>query len=329
VALFSLVVSILVLGVTLVWGFQSGDSRVQAQGVVDHENSQTMILPADSSLFSHRYLGGVGGATVCLTADGRALEACDHYNQSDRSVESSEIRESIYVVKEGDTISEIASMFGVSSNTVIWANDIDRYIHEGQHLVILPFTGVRHQIKDSDTLSKIADHYDVEVDDLRSYNSIFDDQLAVGEFIDVVGGVKPKPAAPSPTRVAERSVQSSGSGVVQASGYFIRPIRGGIRSQGLHGRNAVDLAAPPGTPIYAAASGEVIVSRTGWNSGYGNYIEIRHDNGTRTLYAHNSQNIVSVGQYVQQGQVIGYVGSTGLSTGPHVHFEVHGAANPF
>ena len=91
----------------------------------------------------------------------------------------------------------------------------------------------------------------------------------------------------------------------------------------------MDLAAPTGTPILASAIGEVIISRTGWNGGYGNYVVIAHSNGTQTVYAHNSSNIVYAGQTVVQGQVIGYVGSTGRSTGAHLHFEVRGAKNPF
>jgi murein DD-endopeptidase MepM/ murein hydrolase activator NlpD len=102
------------------------------------------------------------------------------------------------------------------------------------------------------------------------------------------------------------------------------------KSQGIHGYNGVDLAAPTGTQVLAAASGQVLISRFGgWNGGYGNYIVIKHSNGTQTLYAHNSANYVSVGQWVSQGDVIGLVGNTGKSTGSHLHFEVRGAKNPF
>jgi murein DD-endopeptidase MepM/ murein hydrolase activator NlpD len=86
-------------------------------------------------------------------------------------------------------------------------------------------------------------------------------------------------------------------------GYYMRPIIGGRKSQGIHGHNGVDLAAPVGTPIYAAAGGSVIVSiaNGGWNGGYGNYVVISHPNGTQTLYAHNSANLVSVGDKVSRG----------------------------
>jgi len=110
----------------------------------------------------------------------------------------------------------------------------------------------------------------------------------------------------------------------------MRPISGGQKSQGLHGYNGVDLDTYGGAPIFAAANGKVIISKSsGWNGGYGKYVVISHGNGTQTLYAHNSQNIVYPGQNVVKGQVIGYIGSTGRSTGSHLHFEVRGAQNPF
>jgi murein DD-endopeptidase MepM/ murein hydrolase activator NlpD len=92
----------------------------------------------------------------------------------------------------------------------------------------------------------------------------------------------------------------------------------------------VDLAAPIGTPIMASAEGDVIISKNyGWNGGYGEYVVISHPNGTQTLYAHMSSNLAYQGMHVYKGQVIGFVGSTGKSTGSHLHFEVRGAKNPF
>jgi murein DD-endopeptidase MepM/ murein hydrolase activator NlpD len=123
------------------------------------------------------------------------------------------------------------------------------------------------------------------------------------------------------------TIVSSGPAI---SGYFIHPLPGSVRTQGIHGYNAVDFGAPVGTPILASAGGSVLVSRVGgWNGGYGNYVVIDHPNGTQTLYAHNSKNTVWQGQTVVAGQVIGYVGNTGRSTGPHLHFEIRGAKNPF
>jgi murein DD-endopeptidase MepM/ murein hydrolase activator NlpD len=125
-------------------------------------------------------------------------------------------------------------------------------------------------------------------------------------------------------------VSKSGVKVTSGGGWLSYPAPGAVKTQGIHGYNAVDLAASVGTPIRAAAAGEVIVSKnSGWNGGYGQYIVIRHSNGAQTLYGHLSANSVGVGAYVSQGEVIGLMGNTGKSTGPHLHFEVRGATNPF
>lgn len=235
---------------------------------------------------------------------------------------------SIYVVREGDTVSEIAQMFDVSVNTIMWANDITRStaLKVGQQLVILPISGVRHVVKKGDTLATVAKKYQADAEEIAQYNEI-EGTLAVGMEITIPNGeiVVAAPARPTSTKSAASGASNT------YSGYYLRPISGGTRTQGIHGYNGVDLAAPIGTPILASASGEVIVSRQGgWNGGYGNYVVIKHDNGTQTLYAHNSSNAVGTGQYVVKGQVIGYVGSTGRSTGAHVHFEIRGGPrNPF
>ena len=95
------------------------------------------------------------------------------------------------------------------------------------------------------------------------------------------------------------------------------------------GHKGVDLAAPTGTQIHAAAAGKVLIARNGYNGGFGNYVVIQHPNGTKTLYAHMSRLGTSTGAQVEQSSVIAYVGSTGRSTGPHLHFEVLGGKNPF
>lgn len=234
---------------------------------------------------------------------------------------------SIYVVREGDSLSEIAKMFNVSTNTIVWANDIKRgsFIVPGQTLVILPITGVRHTVAKGETIKSIAKKYNGDYEEILQYNALTAESIiAVGDIIIIPDG---EIAAPTYTN---SNVIVKGGGGPTHSGYYILPVAAGRRTQGLHGYNGVDYAAPIGTPILASASGDVIISRSsGWNGGYGNYIVIKHNNGTQTLYAHNSRNIVYAGQHVVQGQVIGYVGSTGRSTGPHVHFEVRGAANPF
>ena len=112
---------------------------------------------------------------------------------------------------------------------------------------------------------------------------------------------------------------------------FVPPLPGSHVSQRLHGANAVDFAHPVGGTVLAAASGTVIVAkgRGSYSGGYGNYIVINHSNGVQTLYAHLSAVEVTAGQVVTQGQEIAKSGNTGKTTGPHLHFEVRGAKNPF
>ncbi len=232
---------------------------------------------------------------------------------------------SLYVVREGDTLSSIAQTFGVSINTIRWNNDIKgSVIAPGKTLVILPVSGVRHTVKSGDTISTITKKYKGDIDEVLSYNNIsLDTKLALGDVVIIPDGE----ITNAPTSSANRTQAVSPTRA--ADGYFIRPTSG-IRTQGIHGYNAVDIAPRAGTPVVASAAGTVIVSRSsGWNGGYGTYIVIQHDNGTQTLYAHNSKNEVSQGDTVEQGQVIGYVGSTGRATGPHLHFEIRGAKNPF
>ena len=266
-----------------------------------------------------------GGADIDVVDD-MALLA--HMTYSESSIDSEEVQNngkiSVYEVREGDTLSQIANMFGVSANTIKWANDLDRPISPGQTLVILPITGIEYTVKKGDTIASIAKRYEADSDEIRRFNSISDEALAVGVEI-IIPNAEPHQAPAKTTK----KTYGTGGGAKVASGWLVRPVSG-VKTQGLHGYNGVDIGAPEGTAVYAAAAGEVIISKSGaWNGGYGNYIVIKHSNGVETLYAHLSSNAVSVGTWVNQGDLIGGVGSTGKSTGQHLHFEVRGATNPF
>lgn len=235
---------------------------------------------------------------------------------------------STYTVRDGDSLGLIAHSFGVSVNTITWANNIPRggVIRPGQQLVILPVSGVRHVVKAGDTAHSIAKKYGGNVDDVMDFNDLLiSDGLVAGATIIVPDGELAEPA-PAPSTI-KKFVRGSGPELL---GYFLRPLIGGIKTQGIHGYNGVDIANPIGSAVRASASGTVIVARSaGWNGGYGQYVVISHPNGTQTLYAHLSGLSTSQGTYVSQGETIGYVGSTGKSTGPHLHFEIRGAKNPF
>lgn len=241
-------------------------------------------------------------------------------------VTNGEIR--VYTVRPGDSLSQIAEMFGVTTNTIMWANDLPRAtaIKPGDALVILPIVGVRHVVKSGDTLGTIAKKYDGDIDEILAYNQLASaESLGVGDTLLIPGGMlHAAPARVVPTAPAKVTGNNT------TGGGFVHPLPGSVRTQGIHGYNAVDLAAAAGTPVRAAAAGEVIVAKSsGWNGGYGNYIVVRHPNGTQTLYAHLSRTAVGVGAWVGSAETIGYVGSTGRSTGDHLHFEVRGGRNPY
>ena len=235
---------------------------------------------------------------------------------------------SVYEVKKGDTIASVAKAYGVSRNTIIWANDIKgSTLTVGDTLVILPITGIKYTIKKGDTVLSIAKKYKADIEDITKYNGIAKDaELAVGDVLLLPEGEITQVLVPV---IVKKKIIASRLSTAPL-GFFVRPLVGGIRTQGIHGHNAVDIAAQRGTPVVATAAGKVIIARSsGYSGGYGNMIVIVHENNIQSLYAHLKEIYVSAGTTVTQGQVIGAVGNTGRSTGPHLHIEVRGAVNPF
>ncbi|MBX4188433.1 MAG: peptidoglycan DD-metalloendopeptidase family protein [Candidatus Doudnabacteria bacterium] len=236
---------------------------------------------------------------------------------------------SIYIVREGDTLSTIARMFEVSQNTIVWANDLkSKSVRPGQELIILPVTGVQHKIQKGETIISIAKKYKSVADEVATFNGLnVDDVLTVGETLIIPEAE----LAAVPTKSTTVS-SSIGKIVKDVIGFFIRPAEG-ICTNGYHGNNGRDIGGSIGSAIYAAATGNVIVAKsTGYNGGYGKYVVISHDNGLQTLYAHLTSVAVTPGQRVEQGAVIGGMGNTGKvkgATGIHLHFEVRGGKNPF
>ncbi len=284
-------------------------------------NSQNMPL-LQAVISPNQNSGAIKGEITIV--DGTSLLPDTKKLTDSKTINEDQI--SLYVVHQGDTLPAIAKMFGVSVNTIRWGNNIKgSTITVGQTLVILPISGVSHTVKSGDSLKSIAKLYKGDLDEILQYNNMtLSSKLAVGDVIVVPDG-----------EIGAVSGTTSGGGSKSPSypvynGYYMRPIIGGLRTQGIHGRNGVDLALYYGANIIASADGEVIISRnSGWNGGYGSYIVLQHSNGTQTLYAHLSATLVSAGDTVAQGQVIAKMGNSGKSTGTHVHFEIRGARNPF
>ena len=242
--------------------------------------------------------------------------------------ESTNDQISLYTVRQGDTVPLIAKMFGVTTNTIYWANDLKAgtELKPDQVIVILPVSGVKYTAKKGDTVELLAKKFKADKNEIADFNNIdINADLVVGQQI-IVPNAKIETNTDKKTSKCKTKRCSS----EYTAGYFMRPVVGGRKSQGIHGHNGIDIAAPMSTPIYAAASGQVVLSLSGaWNGGYGNYVVIKHPNGTQTLYGHMSQNLVRTGDRVEKGEQIGKMGSTGKSTGVHLHFEVRGGRNPF
>lgn len=224
-----------------------------------------------------------------------------------------------YAVTAGDTVLEIASKFDISEDTIRWANDIGgRDLEPGEKLTILPVDGALHLVRPSDTLSEIALWYKADIKDIIIFNEIdSESEIFAGDLLIVPDGKKPS-SLPSP-----RSQPAPGTN-------FAYPVGSPIRiTQGLHYYNAIDFGASCGSSVYASESGKV--QRVGYDPVGGNYIRILHSGALVTYYGHLSSVgiLVSPGQTIGRGQLIGLVGATGSATGCHVHFEVRGAANPF
>jgi LysM repeat protein len=315
--------------------------------VVDNNNSQNMpILQSngfavstleDKQDKSPASTNSVNqNADVNILADSALVPATGPLGVSDgtNSGDPSNDQTSVYVVRAGDSLSEIAQMFGVSVNTILLANDMKKgdVITEGQVLVILPISGIEHTVTKGETVASITKFYKVGASDIARYNGIAQNaQLAVGDQLlipNADSSESDQPVKDLNASIAKDIKYYQTHSTKVFAGYYIDPVPGYELSQGIHDNNAVDLAIGTGTPIHAAASGTVLIARYGYNGGFGNFVVINHPNGTQTLYAHQSRLNTTSGAQVSQGQVIGYVGSTGRSTGPHLHFEVHGARNP-
>lgn len=231
----------------------------------------------------------------------------------------------VYIVEPGDTVTSIAQKFDISINTILWENNLSAYsiIRPGKELSILPVTGINHIVKKGDSIAKIAENYQVEPDEILNENNILNESdIQIGQVVFVPEGLKPKPAPRTIVRTAPTTQQTFDDAPV--GGDLIWPTNGYRITQYYTWRHfGLDVGNKNGQPIYAAADGKVIISSQGkWNGGYGNQIVVDHGNGIETRYAHTSYNIVSVGETVKQGQVIAAIGSTGRSSGPHIHFEI-------
>lgn len=273
--------------------------------------------------FNYPEDGSVNTIAEVMTEDGFLLKPALNSTEGDRSGFSDIF---VYTVEPGDTLSTIAESFNLKKETLMAENDLwdANRLRVGTKIKILPVDGLSYQVKKSDTLDALAKKFKVEKETIIKQNQMEDETLLADAVIIIPGAKKEVPVYKPSTSSAPVSIANYTG--PSASGRLIWPAGGGQLTQGYHsGHLALDIGNRNRGPIYAAAAGKVVKAQSGWNGGYGNMIIIDHGNGMQTLYGHNEKLYVSVGQYVDQGQTIGWMGNTGRVYGPtgiHLHFEV-------
>jgi len=226
-----------------------------------------------------------------------------------------------YEVQPGDTISTIAQKFDLNISTILWTNNLsyNSLIRPGQILKILPISGTTHQVKKGENLAAIAKKYQADINKILEFNKLADaTAIYVGQTLIIPGGIKPATYVP-PAPSSFKNIFTPRP--VDLGTRLLWPLISRRISQYFRWRHTgIDIGDKKGNPIYAAENGKV--ERAGWTSGYGYNVVINHGNGMKTLYGHASRLYVKAGDSVSRGQVIAAIGSTGWSTGPHLHFEV-------
>ena len=240
-----------------------------------------------------------------------------------------------YTVQSGDNLSSIATRYGITTMTLVWANDIKNAdsLKPGAELKIPPTSGVLHEVKSGETLMGIAQKYQADVEEITGYtpNKIANpNALVLGQAIMIPGAEKPPDPPPARLAATEAPIGASAPAAVPApapaqasgSGLFQWPTFGQLSQGFTAGHRGLDIAQGYGVPVYAAEAG--VVAWVQYDTyGYGYHLLINHGNGYQTLYAHFSDIYVVPGQSVARGEGIGRQGTTGYTTGPHLHFEVH------
>ena len=246
-----------------------------------------------------------------------------------------------YEIVEGDTVIGIATRFGIDADYIVW-NNVDTLpnadlLRPGQTLQIPSVEGIIHDVRLHETLTEIAELYDADIADIIAFpaNELSDpDQLREGSTILVPGGrivaplvvwtppAAPPPATPVPSDDDAAEPEPTPAGTTSTHG-FIWPGWGDITSYfGPSHPLGIDIGMPVGSPIVATAPGQVTFVGGHPCCSYGYYVSIKHDETFASRYGHLSRFNVSLGEWVEQGDVIAWSGSTGLSTGPHLHFEI-------
>ena len=257
-----------------------------------------------------------------------------------------------YLVQQNDSVFGVAAKFNLKPETILWSNyallqDNPHALSVGMELTIPPVDGIYYEWQEGDSFESVASQFRTDPESIINWIGndldLGNPQVEIGETVMIPGGKRefqqwliptiPRSAAGVSSGVYGSGVCTGAYDGVIGSGGFVWPTTSHTISGNDYwaGHLAIDIAVAIGGPVWAADHGVVVFA--GWSTGgYGNVIMIDHGNGYQTLYAHLNSVSVGCGQSVSQGQVIGGGGSTGRSTGPHLHFEVRylgGFINPW
>jgi len=312
---------IMILGVGMLYGSLTKSSEKNKGSISGFDNklflektTKTIESP-NLSLVQNNSISGISCSQIVSS---KALGVLVGEESMEDNKEITE-----YVVQPGETIGSIAEKFNISVDTILWANNLSKSstLKSGQKLIILPVSGIFHNVKKGDTIDQITKTYKGEKEEIIAFNELCPEgEIYVGDILIIPNGTKPAPASiPKPIQSAPPL----------ASSYFIAPVISPYRiTQGLHWLNAIDFAYPSnscGKPVLAAAEGTILKVRYGYNGGAGNYIKILHPNGLITHYGHLQVILFKEGEKVSQGDIIGSIGYSGktIPSGPagcHLHF---------
>lgn len=287
-----------------------------------HVSVSVLILvgAVAAPIVASSYQGDLPNNLDEFTPPSAVLTALDVSEGSIQTQTSERPRDQIisYTIKQGDTLSSIATKYEVSVDTIRWANDIKSdSLTVGKQLKIPPVTGLVHKVREGDTVYTVAKKYKTEAQ--KIVNFPFNDfadldtfALNVGDTLVVPDGVIQQ----APAVASLRPPATAGG-----TGQFLWPTGGTISQYPVWYHNALDIANR-GAPGIAAAEAGTVTSVQYLRYGYGSHAIIAHGDGLSTLYAHMSEIYVKPGDHVGRGQIIGRMGSTGRSSGTHLHFEV-------
>lgn len=227
-----------------------------------------------------------------------------------------------YTVQVGDTLSGIAQRSGIPLDYLIASNEVDPSRLRPGQVLLLPSGGVLHTVKAGQIVADIAKTYEVAEGTIRSANGLSGEPVAGMRILVPVPSVVPQAAAVALGKGEATPFVWPARGTISSPfGPRIHPI---YRVSSFHA--GIDIVLSEGTRVYAAAPGRIVTA--GWEGGYGLLVVVDHGDGYSTYYGHLSQLVVSVGQFVEIGQTIARSGNTGLSTGPHLHFEIRRDGTP-